>query len=229
LKKKEFYKNRHIGKRCVLVCNGPSLNQMNLSFLKSEIVIGLNKIYLGLHKFGFYPRYYVAVNQKVITQSITDIENLTSVKFISDRIAGRLTENALTNIIATTSFRDDFSFDVTKGVQEGYTVTYAALQIAFYLGFQEVVIIGMDHRFNYQGKPNEERLLEGQDVNHFTSEYFKDQKWDNPDLVNSEKYYKIARSTFETHGRTILDATVDGACTVFKKIRYTDIFNVSPL
>ena len=54
------------------------------------------------------------------------------------------------------------------GVQEGYTVTYAALQIIFYLGFKEVVIIGMDHRFTYEGEPNEERLLTERDTNHFS-------------------------------------------------------------
>ena len=88
VKNYELYKGRHAGERCVIVCNGPSLNDMNLSFLKNEIVIGLNKIFLGFTKFNFYPRYYVAVNKKVIEQSISEIRNLTSVKFLSDRVQG---------------------------------------------------------------------------------------------------------------------------------------------
>lgn len=220
----ERFKNRHLNERCVLVCNGPSLNKMDLSFLKNETVIGLNKIFLGFNKFNFYPRYYVAVNKKVLEQSITEIGELTCVKFLSDRLTGKLEENSLTNIIKSEFYTGDFSHDISKGVQEGYTVTYAALQIAFYLGFSQVIIIGMDHRFSYEGKPNEEKLHVGNDINHFSPGYFKDQKWDNPDLINSEKYYSIAKQVYNEHGREIIDATLNGDCQVFKKENYRNIF-----
>ena len=226
MKNYELYKDRHAGERCVIVCNGPSLNDMNLSFLKNEIVIGLNKIFLGFTKFNFYPRYYVAVNKKVIEQSISEIRSLTSVKFLSDRVRDVFVENSLTNILKTEHYQDDFSLDISDGLQEGYTVTYAALQIAFYLGFQTVIIIGMDHRFKFEGAPNEEKLLTGKDVNHFASSYFADKKWDNPDLVNSERYYNIAKKVFEEDGREIIDATINGACTVFPKAKYTELFRV---
>src|SRR3546814_3551381 len=84
--------DRHRGERCVIVANGPSLNAMDLSFLQRETVIGLNKIFLGFEKFDFYPRYYVAVNRKVLEQSVTSITALNCVKFISDR-ADRSEEN----------------------------------------------------------------------------------------------------------------------------------------
>jgi hypothetical protein len=219
-------KNRHVGERCVLVCNGPSLNSMELGFLKSEVSIGLNKIHLGFKKFKFYPKYYVAVNEKVLLQSSPEIEELTSVKFVSDRCPNLFSQNALTNILKTREYTDDFSFEPCRGIQEGYTVTYAALQIAFYLGFSQVVIIGMDHRFNYEGRPNEEKLHIGDDINHFTTGYFKGHKWDNPDLANSERYYKIAKSVFEQNGREIIDATVDGSCSVFKKVDYKQLFKI---
>ena len=219
-----LYRNRHYGERCVIVCNGPSLKRMDLGFLKNETVIGLNKIFLGFNMFRFYPRYYVAVNQKVIEQSTEQISSLNCVKFISDRAGDTIRTDALTNIVSSKNYNDDFSFDISKGLQEGYTVTYAALQIAFYLGFTRVVIIGMDHRFSFDGKPNEEKLLEGDDQNHFAPSYFRGQKWDNPDLVNSEKYYEIANRIYKKHDRVIVDATLDGACQVFEKEYYKNIF-----
>ena len=97
----ELYKNRHIGERVVIVCNGPSLNNMNLSFLKSEHVIGLNKIYLGFKKYKFYPKYYVAVNEKVLRQSYQEINELTCIKFLSNRAVELFNENSLTHIIDT--------------------------------------------------------------------------------------------------------------------------------
>ncbi|NNJ85488.1 MAG: DUF115 domain-containing protein [Gammaproteobacteria bacterium] len=218
--------NRHLGERIVLVANGPSLNRMgSLKFLQHEITFGLNKIYLGIKQFGFYPRYYVAVNDKVIAQSVQQIKALNCVKFISARNASLVPEDALTYHINTR--RGHFCRDITQVVSEGWTVTYVALQIAYYLGFHEVVIIGMDHRFQYTGQPNEAHRLNGPDPNHFSPDYFGGgQTWDNPDIENSEVSYRIARAEFEKAGRRIIDATADGACTIFEKADYRHLFGL---
>ena len=122
------FKNRHKDERCVIVCNGPSLNQMDLRLLRHEIVIGLNKIHLGLERFGFYPKYLVAVNEKVITQSRADLAAMNCVKFIGNKGAHALPEDALTYHLNTKSPPERFCMDIAQGVREGGTVTYAALQ-----------------------------------------------------------------------------------------------------
>lgn len=217
-------RDRHKEERAVVVANGPSLNRMDLSFLRREIVIGMNKIFLGFKTFGFYPRYYVAVNRKVIEQSADQIRAMNCVKFISKRGANLLAEDALTYHLSTQNPPARFCHDITNGLHEGWTVTYAALQIAYFLGFREVIIIGMDHRYEYAGAPNEPRKLDGPDPNHFSTDYFSGQTWDNPDLAHSEESYEIARQEYERTGRRIIDATVDGACTIFEKRNYRTIF-----
>lgn len=220
-------KNRHKGERVILVCNGPSLSRMDMSFLKDEVIIGLNKIYLGFKKFGFYPKYYVAVNDKVLQQSFAEIKKLTCIKFLSNRCPDLFSDNALTHIVSTDKPQQRFFTDITKGLCEGWTVTYAALQIAYYLGFEEVIIIGMDHRYEYEGQPNEARVVSGADTNHFCNSYFGyGQSWDNPDLENSEQSYRLADEMYKKNGRTIIDATLDGACTVFTKVDYRAFFNL---
>lgn len=221
-------KNRHVGERAIIMANGPSLNGMDLSFLRHECVIGLNKIFLGFRRFRFYPQYYVAINRKVLEQSVDSIKALNCNKFISMRGSDLLLEDALTYHLETQNPSARFSRDIARGIHEGWTVTYAALQIAYYLGFREVVIIGMDHRYQYSGQPNESRRLDGADLNHFCPEYFGGgQHWDNPDLERSEESYRIARVEFEKEGRRILDATVGGACDVFEKIDYRQYFRVN--
>lgn len=217
--------DRHAGQRCVLVANGPSLNRMEMSFLREHTLIGLNKIFLGIDHFGIYPRYLVAINPKVIEQSRAQFQRLNCVKFIGGHgAAGAVTEDALTYLINTTHPPKRFCHDITQGVHEGWTVTYAALQIAYFLGFSEVIIVGMDHRYTFDGEPNESRTLDGPDPNHFSEDYFgHGQSWDNPDLAHSEESYAIARSEYERAGRRIIDATLDGACTVFEKARYQDV------
>lgn len=219
-----WLKNRHKGERAVLVANGPSLNGMDLGFLRSNTCIGMNKIFLGFKRFGFNPKYYIAVNDKVISQSQKEISHLNCIKFISRRNAHFVPESALTYHINTACPPKRFCEDISVGVHEGWTVTYAGLQIAYYLGFQEVVITGLDHRFSYTGAANETNFLEGHDPNHFDPSYFGGQYWDNPDLEHSEESYRIARQIFEADNRKIIDATVNGACSVFEKIAYTSVF-----
>ncbi len=220
--------NRHEGETCVLVCNGPSLNQMNLSFLKRETVIGLNKIFLGFKKFNFYPRYWVGVNRKVIEQSFQEIRALNCVKFISEHNSqGLIPEDALTYLLNTHNPKQRFSTDLTQGLHEGWTVTYAALQVAYFLGFHKVIIIGMDHKFSYTGKPNEAQKMQGNDPNHFAPGYFANgQAWDNPDIENSENSYRLAKEFFEQDGRQIIDATLGGHCTIFEKNHYQTLFKI---
>lgn len=218
------YRDRHNGERAVLVCNGPSLNRMDLSFLRHETVIGLNKIHLGLARFGFYPRYLVAVNAKVVEQSREALAEMTAIKFIGSRAAAFLPEDAFTHHVQALRAPVVFSTDLTVGFREGGTVTHAALQVAFWMGFSEVVIIGMDHRFTYEGAPHETRVMEGPDPNHFSRDYFAGQRWDNPDLAGSEASYAEARRVYEAHGRRIIDATVDGNCQVFEKRDYRRLF-----
>lgn len=219
-------RDRHRGQRCVLVANGPSLNRMDLRPLRRETVIGLNKIYLGLPRLGFYPRYLVAVNQKVLAQGAAEIRAMRCTKFLGEHaVAAGLHEDALTYIVPAGPSDRPFSTDLAAGMNEGWTVTFAALQVAYHLGFAEVVIVGLDHRYQYSGPPNAARVMDGPDPNHFSEVYFgHGQAWDNPDLARSEASFRAARAAFEAAGRQIIDATLDGACTVFCKQSYDRLF-----
>ncbi|MEB3258432.1 MAG: hypothetical protein VKN83_08965 [Cyanobacteriota bacterium] len=217
------FRDCHRGERLVLMCNGPSLNQTDFSLIRREVSMGLNKIFLGFRRLRFYPRYYVAINRRVIEQSAQEIAQLNCVRFLKDMSsANPLPESALTYFLQGRP-EERFHPDVSEGFFEGYTVTFAALQLAYYMGFSIVVIVGMDHRYSYQGLPNEPHVLQGPDPNHFDPSYFSSHTWDNPDLANSERFYAMARAAFEADGRRILDCTVGGACQVFEKGRLEEV------
>ncbi len=58
------------------------------------------------------------------------------------------------------------------------------------------------------------------DPNHFDPNDFGPRvKWQLPDLETSEIAYRLAHDEFEAHGRTIVDATVDGKLNVFPEGR----------
>jgi hypothetical protein len=217
------FRDCHRGERLVLVCNGPSLNQTDFALIRKEISMGLNKIYLGFRRLRFYPRYYAAINRRVIEQSASEIRNLNCIRFLKDMGTGNpLPQSALTYLLHSRP-EQHFHQNLCEGFFEGYTVTFAALQIAFFMGFKAIVIVGMDHRYSFQGSPNEPHELVGHDPNHFDPSYFSGHTWDNPDLANSERFYAIARGVFESAGRRIIDCTVDGACKVFEKGRLEEV------
>ena len=217
-------KNKHLGKRCFIIGNGPSLNEMDLSLLRDEITFGLNRIYLLFDKIGFNSTYFVSVNKYVIEQSVAEIERLSCMRFISWDARNNIQFTPDTVILRSRSGLG-FSLDVsTQGIWEGATVTYVAMQLAYYMGFSEVILIGVDHDFETEGEPHKLVVSQGDDPNHFDPHYFgKGFKWQLPDLKMSERAYELARSAFENDGRRIVDATVGGKLQVFPKVEYKEI------
>lgn len=217
-------KDKHLGDRCFIIGNGPSLRKTDLSLMKNEVTFGLNRIYLLFDEMGFATTYHVAVNKLVIEQCAQEITELPCPKFIGWR-ARNLIDLSSSMMFLCPRSSPGFYTDLAKGVWEGMTVTYVAMQIAYYLGFQKIILIGLDHSYATKGKPHTELVSQGDDPNHFDTEYFgKGFRWQLPDLETSELAYRMAREQFERTGREIVDATIDGRLQVFRKIDYRELF-----
>jgi tetratricopeptide (TPR) repeat protein len=214
-------KNRFVGKRCFIICNGPSLNKTDLTLLKNEYTIGLNRIYLNYDKMGFEPTFLCTVNPHVLRQFADDFSKLKSLKFFRAETRSKLSNHRNTYYMESVGVHEFVAdFDHQQWC-EGCTVTYCAMQLAFYLGFETVILLGADHFFGDSGTPHKLVEAQSKDVNHFHPDYFgKGVKWQYPDLERSEISYRNAKKAFENAGRIILDATVDGHLTIFQKVDY---------
>jgi hypothetical protein len=113
-----------------------------------------------------------------------------------------------------------FSRDVSQWVGAlGYTLTYIAMQFAYFTGANPVILFGVDHSFQYKGADMEVVKSTGPDANHFDPNYFgPGMYWGTPDLAGNQRDYERAKAAFEDDGRTILDATVGGKLQLFRKI-----------
>lgn len=218
-------KDSHHGERCFLVGNGPSLKQTDLSKLKGEFTFGFNRIFLAEAELGFKPSILVSINDLVIEQSVDVLSALQMPKFFAWRARKWLKMDENTHFIYTSYTGPGFSKDVTGRVWEGATVTNVALQLAFHMGFEKVILIGVDHSFANKGKPNTTVTSDGADPNHFSGAYFgKGFRWQLPDLETSERGYRNARLAFESAGRQVVDATICGQLTIFEKVAYDSLF-----
>lgn len=222
----EELRDVHLGQRCIIVGNGPSLRRTDLRRLESELTFGMNRIYLLEAETGFRPSYYVAVNTLVIEQCADDIQRLDMPRFITWR-GRRWLKPEPDLIYLDTDYTNPpaFAGDVSGRVFEGSTVTYVALQLAYHMGFSEVILIGVDHSFRTRGGPNVTVTSAGDDPDHFSPDYFGEGfRWQLPDLEASEAAYRMAREAFEGSGRRIIDATVGGQLDVFPKVDFNDLF-----
>lgn len=224
------YHNAHKGERCFIIANGPSLKRMDITTLKNEFTFSMNRAYILYAEWDFVPKYYVCINELVIEQFAKDILQLRMPKFINFSRRHCFKDypdnDSLLFLRTGLNLSDRFCGDITHTITGGGTVTFACLHLAYYMGFSEVILIGLDHNFAEKGTPNKTEVRhQTEDESHCHSAYFpKGTKWQLPDLYRSEIAYAIARKAFEDDGRSIFDATVGGKCNIFKKINFESLF-----
>ena len=226
--KLESYRNIYEGETVLVVGNGPSLLNTPLEKFSSFPSIGMNKIDMLYDKTSWRPSVIISSNNLVVKQHSSAYEEADTPLFLSWKARKFLSEalRSKVNFFLTKS-DSSFSKDFSEGVGASGTVTYAALQLAFYMGAQRVILFGVDHNFKYEGSPHEVAKMKEVDSNHFDPNYFaKGQYWGIPNLDASEKGYEAARRIFEAHGRSILDATVGGKLQVFKKINLDEALDI---
>ncbi len=221
------FKDIHKGEDCFIIGNGPSLNKMDMAPLAQYHTFGLNKIYLMFEKVDLNLSYLVCVNHLAIEQCKEEFENMYCPVFLSHSGAeGIITPKPSIHRLHTLNVWS-FYDDITQPICQGNTVTYVAMQLAYYMGFSRVFLVGVDHSFKQQGKPHETQIYEGDDENHFHPDYFKGMKWQLADIDGSEVSYHMANYHYKKDGRQIIDATVGGKLDIFPKIKYEKALSIA--
>jgi hypothetical protein len=93
------------------------------------------------------------------------------------------------------------------------------------MGFTTVLLVGVDHKYPKaatSGRPGSKFIATGDDPDHFKmadgSAYFAPGRiYNRPELSATERYYGLARATFEQAGRKIINLTPGTALNVFEK------------
>lgn len=211
------WKDRFSGERAVVVCNGPSLNQTDLSQLQGIFCFGLNKINLLFERDSFRPSCLVSVNKHVIEQNAAFYNQTDIPLFISNVGTRQIRFRKNVSFLHPAGVYRTVARDCSLSIVSGYTVTVVALQLAFHMGFSNVALVGCDHSFAEKGASNATVTGGEKDVNHFDPNYFAGVPWQLPDLYGSEFYYNRCRETFEAFGRRIYNCTIDGKLEIFER------------
>jgi hypothetical protein len=224
------YKDIHKGEDCFIIGNGPSLNRTDLNLLKGYHVFGLNKIHMIFEKYPLLSlSYHVTVNSLVIEQMQKELNEdvMRCPSFLSYHAAEKHNFKRSNVHKILTNAQWSFYKSLKEPISEGYTVTYVAMQIAYFMGFKNVFLVGVDHNFTQTGKANEEQTLKVDDANHFHPDYFKGMQWHLADLEGNEASYALARHQYHADGREVMDATIDGRLNIFQKVRFEEALNLA--
>lgn len=224
-KKLASLNNKYVGKKAVIICNGPSLNKTDLNLLKDVYTFGLNKINLLFERSDFRPSCIVSVNSFVIEQN-KDFFNSTDIPlFLNHRSIDMIKPKDHISYLHSTNIKT-FAKNCAGSINQGGTVTFVAMQLAFHMGFEEVALVGCDHYFKEDGPAHEVVTSGKNDENHFDPNYFANGvKWQLPDIPQSEYSYYLAKSEFIRYNRKIYNCTEGGHLEIFERKSLTDFLN----
>ena len=217
-------KGRYRNKSCVIIGNGPSIRDLDLSRFRDVDTFCLNRGYLLWRDQNLTPTFLLAVNDLVIEQFHQEMIDVGCPLYVPWQ-HHQLFRGAPQSTFVETRWHERFFEDLKWGLWPGSTVTFAALQLAYHMGFSTAVLVGVDHRFKDQGPAHKEIVQEADDPNHFAANYFgKGVRWNLPDLDGSEFAYRLALQAYVADERRIIDATKNGALQVFPKIELDEVF-----
>ncbi|RST72568.1 DUF115 domain-containing protein [Siminovitchia acidinfaciens] len=208
-------KNKHKGERCFIVATGPSLTIEDLEKLKNEITFSMNSICLAFDETDWRPTYFGIQGVYVFNKLQKYIEKLdVQCKFIGDTIPKQKVYsddyyvypiNMLKHNMVHHRYKTKFSDDAFAVVYDGYSITYSLIQIAVYMGFNEIYLLGAD--CNYSSN-----------MNH----HFKEYDYVDPTfLLAGDKMisaYKVAKKYADRNNIKIYNATRGGMLEVFERV-----------
>lgn len=233
------FHNAYRGKRCFIIGNGPSLNKHDLSLLKDEYTFAVNSFFYKTEETGFTPTFFVVEDNLVMRENIERIKAYEApFKFFPTEYKELHPEgpnvffypaNAGFYLQSSPNYCvPRFSTDATKTVFNGQTVTFANLQLAYFMGFTEVYLIGMDFHYvvpDAHGRKGNWILSTTDDPNHFHKDYFGAGKtWKDPKLDRVANAYRQARLAFEATGRKVMNASAGGKLEIFERVGYDSLF-----
>lgn len=230
------FRGLHEGQRCFIIGNGPSLDPADLDRI-SVPSFSSNRIGLLLEKTRWNPFYYSGMDTALFRDNLEEVEDIEAkAKFF---VSLELEDNyhyikrfkkefiwLWSRNIRSENGAPSFSDDLQKIIVRSGTITFINIQLAVYMGFKEIYLLGVDNQYV------KEKTTDGSEkVNEHMagSSYFKGYDPNGSAVaVNTEKMtaaYISAKRYCDQHGIKIYNATRGGALEVFPRVDFDSLFD----
>lgn len=224
----------HAGERCFIIGNGPSLTVADLEKLGGECCFAANRIFELFPFTKWRPDYYFCVDSFVLSENRKQIVKL-ELPNIFIHLEGKKykVQKSVPSVVYINNYYPfmvkrhkklrniHISEDISKYFYCGETVTFTAIQMAIYMGFKEIYLLGVDNHYSRRidSKGNFE-------YNHQIKDYFGDlesRDYNIQTYETTEAAYRVAKAYCEDNAIKIYNATRGGQLEVFERIDFDRI------
>ena len=227
---------KYQGERCFIIGNGPSLQVSDLERLKDEYCFATNRIFTIYANTSWRPTFYAAQDGEVIDNMKKDLPGTIAesfYSFISAKQYHKYPEAFCSSKnVAMIPMRYKppkknlygFSKDASKEVFEGLTITYTCIQLAVYMGFSEIYLLGVDHNYSIEIDDDGNIIKQNTgEKNYFAEAEVPIDSINLPKVVEMTRAYLTAEKYCKAHGIHIYNATRGGKLEAFERVDFDSI------
>lgn len=219
------FAGKHEGERCFIVCTGPSLTVDDVKALQDEYTFALNSITKIFQRTEWRPTYYVIEDMVAYLSLENDLlsfklKNCFASDLLIDMLKPRVDfiaypfdrlNHSVMRYRPSMKPHLAFSGNAYAIVYGAFTVACSAMQLAVYMGFKEIYLIGCD--CDYSGEKK-----------HFEDYDNVGKKWE---IIDEEQKmvmtYQAAKKYADAHGIKIYNATRGGKLEVFERVDFDEL------
>lgn len=219
-------KGYHEGQTCFIIGTGPSLKVEDLMRIEKSGIptFAPNRIYEICEKSDWHPTYYICQDHNIIQKFGERIKTIPSrLSFLPVEYIDNFKEDKYRFFVLRE--RDfypgnaKFSKDISRYLEQGYTVTYGAIQLAAYMGFKTIYLIGIDHNYSItrdsKGRPVRKSVIKS-DYSEGMTSYVNQNNL--PRIEESTIAYETAEKFAKRLNVKIYNATRGGKLEAFERV-----------
>lgn len=205
-----YYGGKHKGETVFMVGNGPSLTYEMLDKLKDHTTIAMNNISLVFPHTDWRPTYYLNVSRSFQydlwwqDRGIEAISEAECSFLWAKNIMVPLRRGVDARIVVMSCVDLPIWFlNQSDCVSRYGSSMFSALQVAEFMGFDQIFLIGCDLRY-------QESARAGKDVRHFTEEYLGPDWMKVIEGIEEERLMRDELRTYDSHTIAILRLRNEG-------------------
>ena len=228
-------------KKCFIIGSGPSIGNQNLNLLLNHFTIVHNTFYSINKNYDFHPSLYVVEDILVAEDNKEELNKIFDVDLIVPyRLKNFIKPRKNVNYInfdysyldsAKDNDHESLDFKFSNNIQDkaywGGTVVYLSMQIAYYLGFKEIYLLGVDLSYSIPKSAK----IEGNVItstednsNHVGDMYGKGKKWHLPKTDRMKSAIEFATEFLISNGVKVYNCSPKSTIKGAKNINFNEIF-----
>ena len=229
-------RDTHMGEKCFIIGNGPSLKADDLEIIREKGIFslaskGIYKIFKDTNWrpdiWGVSDLDYIEIKQN----DLNKLEGFTKLVCAQSVITqGVLIKDAIYYpFIQAERSPKCFNRDILDGVHFYGTITGKLINIAVYMGFNEIYLLGCDNTLPTKIDASGKKVLDTSADSHFSKDYYSDSSEElkadkNVDVEESMKYvcdaFKDIKYFCDMFGVRVYNATRGGELEAFPRVNF---------